>query len=164
MIQRARLLKVLLVAANACGAQADELAAGGPAVAIVALQHCVGAEQWEAIQVAPNRIHIRPPAVHRVTILARGAELAAMDIGVAVGALFTNASKNLSHMAGITRDILVQAPQWILGFAIVVELNRLPEGRPTRGCVTVLAGDGQRPVRIPHPRWRAGLSNQPAGA
>jgi len=140
------------------------LAGGGPTVAIVALQRCMGAEQWEAIQVAANRIHVRPPAVHSVAILASGAELTAMDIGVAVGALFANVSKNLSHMAGITRDILVQAAQRILGFAIVIKLKGLPEGRPTRSRVAVLAGDGQRPMRIPRPLWRAGLGKQPTGA
>jgi hypothetical protein len=122
------------------------------------------ADQREAIQVAANRIHIRTPAVNRVAILATGAELPAMDIRVAISALLTNVSKNFSHVAGITRDILVHPAQWISRFPIVVKFNSLPDRRPTRGCVAVLAGDGQRPMRVPHTRCLVRLSNQPPGA
>lgn len=128
VIHRARLLEIALMAADARRPQSEELAAGCPAVAIVALQRGMGAEQWETIQVAANRIHIHTPAVNRVAILAAGAELPAMDIWVAISALLTNVSKNFSHMAGITRDILMHAAQRISGFTIVVKFDSLPNG------------------------------------
>jgi hypothetical protein len=128
VIHRARLLKIVPVAGDARRAQSDKLPARGSAVAIVALKRGMGADQREAVQVAANRIHIRTPAVDRMAILTPGAELPAMDICVAISALLTNVSKNFSHMAGITCDILVHAAQRISGFAIVVKFDSLPNG------------------------------------
>ena len=113
---------------------------------------------------ATNRIHIRAPAIDRVAILAAGAELTPMDVSVAISALMTNVSKNFSQMAGITRDILMQATQWVLSFPIVVKFDSLPDGRPTRRGVAVLASDSQRPMRVLHARRFAGLGNQHSGA
>ena len=107
-------------------------------------------------------IDIHQPAVDRVAILAGRAELPAMDISMAISALLTDVSKNFLHVARITCDILVQAAQWILGFAIVVELDSLPDGRPARRGMAVLASDCKRPVWIPRTRWFAGLGVQQA--
>jgi hypothetical protein len=112
--------------------------------------------------VIANRIDIHTPAVDRVAILAGSAELAAMDISVAISALLTDVSKNFLYVARITRDILVHAAQWILGFAIVVELDSLPDGRPACSGMAVLASDGKRTVRIARTRWFAGLGFQQA--
>lgn len=111
-----------------------------------------------------NCVDTRAPAINRVALLAVGAELPAMDISVAISALMTNVSKNFSYVAGITRDILMHATQRIFGFSIVVKFDSLADGRPTRGGVAVLAGDGKRSVRVPHARRRTRLGKQYSGA
>jgi hypothetical protein len=63
-----------------------------------------------------------------VAILTARAELAAMDVSVAISALLTDVSKDFLHMARITCDILVQTTQRILSFAIVVKFDSLPDG------------------------------------
>ena len=118
------------------------------------------ADQRKAIQVAANRIQVRTPPVDRMTILTSGPELPAMDVSVAISALLTNVSKNFSHMAGITRDILVHPAQWISRFPIVVKFDSLPDRSPTRACVAVLAGDLKRPVWVPRRRWLVRLGSQ----
>lgn len=107
-----------------------------------------------------NRIDIDKPAVDGVAVLAGSAELAAMDISMAISALLTDVSKNFLYVARITCDILVHAAQRILGFAIVVELDGLADGRPARGGMAVFACDGKRPVGIPRARGLAGLGVQ----
>ena len=47
------------------------------------------------------------PALDRVTILAARAELAAMDIRMAISALLTHVSKNFTGVAKVTLYVLV---------------------------------------------------------
>jgi len=67
---------------------------------------------------------------------------------VTISALLTNIGEDVSHMARTTCDILVETAKWILSLAIVIELERLPKGRPTHRRMAVFTRSGKRPVRI----------------
>ena len=101
--------------------------------------------------------HVRSPSIYRMAILAVSTELPAMNISVAVSALFTNVSEDFFHMAGITRNMFMHAPQRVLGFDVVIELRSLSNGRPTRSGVAILAGDCQRAMRASYAVWLRGL-------
>ena len=102
-------------------------------------------------------LHVRSPSIYCMAILAVSTELPAMNISVAIGALFTNVSEDFFHMAGITRNMFMHTPQRVLGFDIVIELRGLSNGRPTRSGVAILAGDCQRAMRASYTCWLSGL-------
>lgn len=101
--------------------------------------------------------HVRSPSIYRMAILAVATELTAMNISVAISALFTNVSEDFFHMAGITRNMFMHTPQWVLGLDVVIELRSLSNGRPTRGGVAILASDCQRAMRASYAAWLSGL-------
>lgn len=148
MIQRGRLLEIALMAADTRRAQSDKDTAGRANMAVVALQRGVSADKRKTVQMVADGIDIHLPAVNGVAVLACRAKLPPMDVSVAISALLTDVSKDFLHMARITCDILVKAAERILCFTVVVELHCLPKGRPTCCRMAVLAGDGERPVRI----------------
>ena len=82
-------------------------------------------------------VHCDPPAAYRVTVLTRSAELAAMYIGVTIGALLAHLAENHVGMTLAALDVLVHASQWIFGLRIVIELG-LGTNRPP-GCGVVAA-------------------------
>lgn len=88
------LLKVGVMAGNAAGWQSHELADGFAFVAINAIQHGMGAEEREAIGVIFYLLPKRLPAFDRVALRAIGAELAAVNVGVAIRALRSNIGKH----------------------------------------------------------------------
>ena len=100
----------------------------------------MGAKQRESVHVVLDRIHGHPPASNRMAVLAGRAELAAMDVGVTVRALFSNIAENLIDMALSAGYILVQASQRELGLGIMVELGLGAYRLPAHGGVAALAG------------------------
>jgi len=108
----------------------------------------VRADQREAVEVAANGADIHLPSINGVAILARRAKLATMYISVTISTLFTYVAEDASHMTRTTCDILVETAKWILSLAIVIELERLPKGRPTHRRMAVFTRSGKRPVRI----------------
>ena len=142
------LLKVLLVASDALRAQPRIHAGRGSAMAGIARHRRVTAEQWKAVQVILNRSRGNRPSLNRVAVFALSAELAPVEIGVAVRTLRPGFGKNVRDVARFTGDVLMHPAQWELGSA-VVELGLRAQRREAGGGVTVLASDRNRPVRIP---------------
>ncbi len=88
-------------------------------------------------------IHRHLPAPYRVTILAGRAELAAVDIGVAIGAQFPHLGEHLADVTLIAGHVFVQAAQRELGLSAVVELGLGSDRLPGNGSVAALTRHGQ---------------------
>ena len=97
------------MAGEALGRKPLELAHGSVLMTGIAVHRRVRADQRESIQVLVDLLHRNTPAPHRVALLAIGAHLAFVDVGVTVGALRTHIRKNELDVALRTRHTLVHA-------------------------------------------------------
>ncbi len=144
------LLKIRRVAGIAFRRHRGVVAQRTILMAGIAVQRRVRPHQGEAVVVILDCLYGDVPSVDAVALLAAGAHLTAVDIGVTLGALRTDIRKNRLDMALGTHHALVHAAQGKLGL-IVIKLgnaaNRLP---PERG-VAVGARQVQRSV------WATGL-------
>lgn len=116
-------------------------------MAFLALHQSVRANQWEAILVVANRIQRDLPSFYGVATLAVGSELAAMNIRMAIGAAGAYVLEDQTRMALHASDLLVHAAKRITGL-VVVELRIRSDRLPACIGVAVLAGNGNRTVRI----------------
>ena len=146
--------EVLLMAGVAGGRKSLELPCGGVFVAFIALNQSMCSHQRKAILVILDRIQGDIPTLDGVTIFAIGAELPTMQIGMAICALLTDIFENEADMALGAGYLLVHSAQGI-ACAVVVEVRDLADRPPTRVGVAVLAGNGERTMRIGHPGLRA---------
>ncbi len=119
VIHALSLLKVLLVASDALRAQPRIHARSGSAMAGLARHRRMTAEQWKAIQVILNRLRGDRPSLNRVAVFALSAELAPVEIGMAVRALRPGFGKNVRDVARFTGDVLMHPAQRELGSAMV---------------------------------------------
>lgn len=144
---------VLLVAGVTGGRQALELAGSGAGVALLAVSQRMCPDQRKSILVIPDCVQGDLPAADGVALFAVGAHLAAMQVGMAVGALLAHIGENEAGMAGRATQLLVHPAQRIAG-VIVVKLGSCTDWLPTRAAMAVFARDCQRAVRIGHLRTR----------
>jgi len=86
------------------------------------------------------------PPGHGMTLFAIWAEFAAMNIGVAVGAILAGVGEHRLNVALRARHILVQAAQRITRL-VVIEFGDGADRLPSLCRVTVLAGNVQIAVR-----------------
>ena len=117
-------------------------------MAFVALYHRVRAEQREAIEVIVDRLHRHVPAINCVALRAVSAHLSAVNVGVAIGAVFADIGEDRFQVAAGAGNFFVHAAQRVAS-RVVIEFRNCADGRPTRGCVAVFARNIQRPVRTP---------------
>ncbi len=89
---------------------------------------------------------IHSPAADGMTVLARPAHLAAVDVGVAVGALVADIGEYHLGVAVRTGDALVQPAQGKFGL-IVVELGHRADRLPSVDRMAILTRDVQITVR-----------------
>ena len=148
VVRRLRLLIVAQVATHALRAQPDEHACGGAAMARIAGDGRMSAKQWESVQVVLDGIYSNPPPANRMTILAGGSELAAMDVGVTIRALLTDVAEDLAGMALGAGYILVQGSQREFRLGVMVELRFRANRLPAHAGVAALAGQVKRSVGI----------------
>ena len=139
-------LKVSLVAGVACRRQRLELAVGAPFVTGVAVNRRVGTRQREAIIVLLNVFDSDCPSADGVALLAIGAELALVNISVAVLAALADVGENHLHVTPGAGHGSVHAAQRIARL-IMVELGNGADRLPATRGMTVLAGNGQVAVR-----------------
>jgi len=126
-------------------------------VAGVAGERGVSADQREAVRVLLHGRDGYGPAAHRVALLAAVPHLAAMEIGVTVGAARTNLAENETDVATAASHRLVHATQGKAGLGVVIELGGRTDWLPAGGVVAVFAGDAERTVRIGGPAARGRL-------
>jgi hypothetical protein len=154
VVNGARLLEIPQVTAHALRAQAGVGADGRAFVAIVTGCRGMPAQQRKAIPMILYGSVIDPPALHGMAPFALRAELALVEVRVAIRASRARIGKHLGDVARIAGDGAVHASQRIFRVAIVIEFWIGPQGRPTCGRMAVLACDGDRAMRIA----RRGLS------
>ena len=84
-----------------------------------------------------------------MALLAVSTELTAMDIGMTIGALFADITKDEAGMAFGASDFLVHPPQWVASL-VVLKLWNCTEWLPTGVGMAVFAGHRDRPMWIGH--------------
>lgn len=117
-------------------------------MALVALHHSMRAEQRESVEVVLNRLHGNVPAAHCVALDTVGAHLPAVNIGVAVRAILADISKDRLNVALRAGNFFVHAAKGI-SRGVVVEFRNGADRNPACACVTVLARNGKRAMRVP---------------
>lgn len=142
MARRISALIIPGVAGIALERESLELSRSRAFVAGIALQSCVRPDQREAVLVVLHRTNRDIPSFHRMAALAACSHLAAVDVGVAVGASRARVSEHRLGMASRAGDVFMSADQRIAR-AIVVELRHGAYRFPTDRGMAVLAGDIQ---------------------
>ena len=145
---RGCVLPILHVTRLAGRRKPHEISDSGPGMALVALHNRVRAEQREAIEMVVDGLHRYVPTIDRVALGAVSSHLAAVNVGVAVGAVFADIGEDRFQVAAGAGNFFVHAAQRVAS-RVVIEFRNCADGRPTRGCVAVFARNIQRPVRTP---------------
>lgn len=130
--------EVLLMARIAGSRKPNELTDGRLLVALFALHHGVRADQGETVGMVPDGLKRNLPALDRMALGAVGAELAAMDVGVTIGARRPDL---LEHHAGValsTGHVLVHSAQRIAS-QIMVEFGIGADRLPTLVTMAICA-------------------------
>lgn len=109
----------------------------------------MGSDEREAILVIADLLEGDLPTPYRVAAFTVGAELAAMYVGMAVGAMGTYVLEDQTGMALGTGDFLVHAAQWVAG-VVMIEFRIRADRLPTCVAVALLAGDGDGAMGISH--------------
>jgi hypothetical protein len=115
-------------------------------VAFLALHYGVGAEQRKAIEVVLDGLDRDVPAEHGMALGAVGAKLAAVNVSVAIGAIFADVREDRSEVAAGAGDFFVHAAQRVAR-GIVIKFGDGADGCPTGVGVAVFARNIQRPMR-----------------
>src|SRR5215469_8203428 len=138
--------KVRLVAGEACRRHRLEFAVSPALVAGVAIDGSVGASQWESIVVLLHILNCDLPSSDGVALFAIGAQLALVDVGMAVLAALTDIRENHLYVAGRAGHRSMHAAQRI-PCLVVIELGNGPDRLPPIRGMAVLAGKSQIAVR-----------------
>lgn len=117
-------------------------------MAVGALEHSVRAEQRKPVLVLLQLLGAKIPPLHGVTLLAIRAELAAVNIRMAICATSAHIFEYGTCMALRASDLLVHATQGVAR-SVVIELRNATDRLPTCICMAVFARDADRSVRIP---------------
>ena len=132
-------------------------------MALIALNKCVRAYQGESIVVVLDCLDVDLPALDRVAALAIGAELAAVNVCMTLGALRACLAEHQVRVALRAGDFCVHPAQRIAG-RVVIELRIRPYRLPAHVSMAVLARGGHWTMRIGHLRlWAANLRSHTVG-
>ena len=135
------LLPILQVARIAARGKSEENSHGGLLVARLTRDSCVRTKQRETILVIFHLLRGGFPAVYGVALRAVGAHLAAVNVGVAIGAVLSDVPKNWLQVALRTLHFFVHTAQRI-SRSVVIELRNGADRLPPSGGVTVFTRDG----------------------
>lgn len=108
-----RVLKIPHVARFAGRRKAQEVSDSSALVALIALHHSVHAEQRKAIEVIVDRLHRHVPAIDRMALGAVRSHLAAVNVGVAIGAILAHVGEHRFQVAAGAGNFFVHAAQRI---------------------------------------------------
>jgi len=139
-------LPIFEMAGIALRAKAEELSNGGALVAGIARHSGVRSEEWEAIVVVLDVPGGDIPALYGVALRAIRAHLAAVNVCVAIGAVFPYIGKDGFGVALHALHFFVHAAKGVLGF-VVIEFGDRANRPPTGGGMAIFAWNGERSVR-----------------
>jgi hypothetical protein len=140
-------LPILQVAGIALRREAVEGAGCQLRMALVALHGGVSAKQRKAVLVVFDLLDCNIPALHSVALRAVWAHLAAVNVGVTIGAIFADVCENRLDVALNALHFFVHSAQGIAGFA-VIEFRCGFDGTPSSRGVAVFTRNGKWAVRI----------------
>ena len=146
VIGRSGLLVILRVTGVALERQTLKLSGGGSFMTGIAFQRGMRSHQREPVLVILNRLQGNRPAAHVVTTFAVGPHLAAVDVGVTVGAPGACVGEDHLGMAPGTGHAFVRPCQGI-ACLVMVEFRNGADRLPTHRGVAVLTGDLQSTMR-----------------
>ena len=142
VIRRVGLLVGVLMARVALDRQPLELSDRLAFVAVRAIQSGVSSYKRKAVLVLADSLQDEVPAFYCVALLAVCAHLAAVDVGVAVGAVGSGIRE---HRLGVTLGAghtFMQAAQRVPRF-VVIKFRNGAYGFPAYGGMAILAGNAQ---------------------
>jgi len=140
------------VARIALRREALELSCGGARMARFAVHSGVRSDQREAVLVVANRRYRYPPAFDGVTRFTIRAELAAMNVCMAVRAFLAHIGKDELNVTLGAQHFLVHTAQRIPRF-VVIKFRNATDGFPIEGSMTVLARNVEGAMRIASDRF-----------
>jgi hypothetical protein len=148
--------EILLVAREARRRQSLKLSDGCPGVTRVAIDRSVRTNQREAIQVLIDLLNGYMPAFHGVALLAIGAHLAFVNVGVTVRTLRADIREDGLGVALRATHAFVHAAQRIFG-GVVIEFGDRSDRLPAAQGVAVLTRNTQASVGTARVRRRLRL-------
>lgn len=151
--------QIPLMARVAGGRKALELSDRSARVALIAVNSGVRANKREAVQVLIDLLHRNVPSLDGMALLAIRAHLALVNVGVAIGALFTNVRKDRLGVALNAAHAFVHATQRILG-CVVIEFRNRADRLPSAQRMAVLTWDAEASVRTTRGCGRLPLSTR----
>jgi len=141
-------LKIRRVAGDAGSRKSLELPHCCARVAGLALDRRVRTEQRETVLVLADGLCRDLPAAHRMAAFAVRAHLAAVQVGVTVGAVVAHIGEHGLDVALRAGDFLVQAAERVAG-GVVIEFRDSADGAPARVRVAIFTRDGEGAMRTP---------------
>jgi hypothetical protein len=117
------------MAGGASSGKPHEISNRGVLVAGVALHHGMSAQKREAIKVILNRLIGNLPTENRVALRAIGSHLRAVNVCMAVGAIFTNFRKYRLGVATCAGNFYVHSAQRIFR-GVVIEFRNCANRGP----------------------------------
>ena len=146
MVRVERILEVRRMARIAHRGHRLELAVGSVFVAGIAIDRRVRPGQGEAVIVLLDLLDRYSPAPHRVALLAIGAQLALVNVSMAVLAALADVVEHRLYVTLCAGYILVHAAQWITCL-IVIKFRHGADRLPALRGVAVLTGNVESSVR-----------------
>jgi len=158
-----RLQPIRHVAGRACRRKPQVISDCGVCMTLLTLHYGVRSQQRKSVEMLLNRLDRHLPAENRVALRAVGAELSAVNVSVAIGAVLANVGKNRLGVASRAGYFFVHAAKRVPR-GVVVEFGNGADGGPACVRVTIFAGNGHGTVRTPtrlplrgrHPDGRKG--------
>lgn len=141
-------LEICQVARRAGRRQAQVISGCGVFMALLALHDGVRAEQRKPVEVLLDRLDRDLPSENGVALSAVGAELRAVYVGMAIGAVLSNVGKNRLGVASRAGYFFVPAAKRVAR-GVVVEFRNGADGSPACVRVAIFAGNVQGTVRTP---------------
>lgn len=105
-------------------------------------------DQRETVLVLADGLRGHLPAAHRMAALAIRAHLAAVQVGMTVGAVLAHVGEHGLDVALGAGDFLVQAAEGIAS-GVVIEFGDSANGSPTRVRMAIFTRNSERAVRTP---------------
>jgi len=105
-------------------------------------------KQWEPIEVVLNLVNRDAPSPHRVAVLASGAKLAAVNVGMTIRALLAHLREDFADVALAASYIGVHGAERVFRFGVVIELRLGADRLPAHRGMATFAGDRKWPMRV----------------
>ena len=117
-------------------------------MALLAFDYGVGAEQRKPVEMLLNRLDRHLPSENRMALCAVCAELSAVNVRMAIGAVLSNVGENRFCVASRAGNFFVHAAKGVFR-SVVVEFGYGANGGPACVRVAILARNVEGTVRTP---------------